>query len=228
MNENIYVVPNPTGPTKAVSIDEKFCVGCNSCADICRVQTLLPNPEKGRPPIVAYPDECWYCACCVEACPVGAIEMHLPINQRIFYKRKETGEIFRLGADDCPPKSYFKPAVGFLDDVEELRDNTYYVWKALIEKKRVRCTIDEQIAEKVAAAFTKEEDPEAARKIRYLFEQMGLFFNQAPCDVEVVLSDSTPEEGKIYLNTELVVKMIRRACVSSFTARKVWEQLNNF
>ena len=225
MNENIYIVPNPTGPTKAVSIDEKFCVGCNSCADICRVQTLLPNPEKGKPPVVAYPDECWYCACCVEACPVGAIEMHLPINQRIFYKRKETGEIFRLGADDCPAKSYFKPAVGFLDDMEELRDNTYYVWKALIEKKKVRCTLDKDVAGKVAAAFTKEEDPEAERKIRYLFGQMGLSFEDGPCDMEVVLSDKEPEDGKIFLTSGLAVKMIRRACVSNFTARKVWEQL---
>ena len=75
--------------------------------------TELPNPKKGQPPIVAYPDECWYCACCVEACPRGALEMHLPINQRIFFKRKETGEIFRLGGNESPQKSYFKPPVGW-------------------------------------------------------------------------------------------------------------------
>ena len=112
MADKCYIVPNPTGPTMAVSIDPDKCVGCNSCANICRIQTRLPNPERGKPPIVAYPDECWYCACCVEACPRGALEMHLPINQRIFFKRKETGEVFRIGAKNCPSKTYFKPPVG--------------------------------------------------------------------------------------------------------------------
>jgi NAD-dependent dihydropyrimidine dehydrogenase PreA subunit len=107
-----YIEPNPSGPTVAVVIDSDRCVGCNSCVNICRIQTLLPNPEKGQPPIVDYPDECWYCGCCVEACPRGALEMKLPINQRIMFKRKETGEVYRLGADDCPKKSYFKPPVG--------------------------------------------------------------------------------------------------------------------
>ncbi|MGM9606107.1 MAG: ferredoxin family protein [Oscillospiraceae bacterium] len=107
-----YVVANPSGPTLAVSIDPQRCVGCNSCVNICRIQTLLPNPVKGQPPVVAFPDECWYCACCVEACPRGALEMHLPINQRILFKRKETGEVFRIGADDAPPKTFFKPPVG--------------------------------------------------------------------------------------------------------------------
>lgn len=113
MNQDCYIMPNPSGPTLAVLIDPDKCVGCNSCADVCRIQTILPNPEKGKPPIVAYPDECWYCACCVEACPRGALEMRLPINQRVFFKRKETGEIFRIGSDDAPEKSYFRPPVGW-------------------------------------------------------------------------------------------------------------------
>ena len=113
MADEYFIVPNPTGPTLAVSIDPLRCVGCNCCVDICRMQTLLPNPVNGRPPVVAYPDECWYCACCVEACPRGALEMRLPINQRIMFKRKETGEIFRIGSEDNPPKSYFKPPIGW-------------------------------------------------------------------------------------------------------------------
>ena len=113
MSERAYMFPNPMTPCIPITFDAEKCVGCNSCVNICRIQTLLPNPERGKPPIVAYPDECWYCACCVEACPRGALEMHLPINQRIFFKRKETGEIFRIGASDAPGKSYFKPPVGW-------------------------------------------------------------------------------------------------------------------
>jgi formate hydrogenlyase subunit 6/NADH:ubiquinone oxidoreductase subunit I len=110
--DKVYLTPNVTGPTEAVSIDNEICIGCNLCANACRMQTIMPNPEKGKAPVVVYPDECWYCACCVEACPTGALQMHLPINQRTFFKRKETGEVFRIGQKDGPPKSYFKPPIG--------------------------------------------------------------------------------------------------------------------
>ena len=108
-----WIVPNVTGPTVAVSIDPDLCIGCNACANICRVQAIMPNPEKGQPPVVGYPDECWYCACCVEACRTGALRMNLPINQRIFFKRKATGEVFRIGGNESPEKSFFKPPFGW-------------------------------------------------------------------------------------------------------------------
>lgn len=107
-----YLVPNPIAPNEAVSIDAEKCVACNKCAGNCRTQTIMKNPEKGKPPIVIYPDECWFCGCCVESCKNGAITMRYPINQRIFFKRKATGEVFRIGGPDSPPQSYFKPFVG--------------------------------------------------------------------------------------------------------------------
>ena len=109
----IYIHTNPTGPTRAVTIDETVCVGCNACANICRMQTILPNALPGKPPIVAYPDECWYCGCCVEVCRTGALQMHLPINQRIWFKRKET---VRLGGEGSPEKSYFRPPYGWMKE----------------------------------------------------------------------------------------------------------------
>lgn len=112
-----YIYANFTGPTRAVTIDASRCVGCNACANICRMQTLLPNAVPGQPPVVAYPDECWYCACCVEVCRTGALSMNLPINQRIYFKRKETGEVFRLGAAEAPEKSYFIPPFGWRKEV---------------------------------------------------------------------------------------------------------------
>jgi NAD-dependent dihydropyrimidine dehydrogenase PreA subunit len=111
--DKAFLTPNPTGPTEAVSIDTDLCVGCNACADICRMQTIMPHPVRGKPPVVVYPDECWYCGCCVAACRTGALQMRLPINQRLFFKRKATGEVFRIGQKDPPPKSYFKPPFGY-------------------------------------------------------------------------------------------------------------------
>ena len=56
-----------------------------------------------QPPIVLYPDECWFCGTCVEECPVpGAIRMEHPLNQRVGWKRKATGELFRIGMVNPP------------------------------------------------------------------------------------------------------------------------------
>ncbi len=64
------------------------------------------------PPIVLYPDECWFCGTCVEECPVaGAIRMEHPLNQKVGWKRKETGELFRIGMKN-PPPPYTKPPIG--------------------------------------------------------------------------------------------------------------------
>jgi ferredoxin len=76
------------------------------------MDVMVHNPKKGGPPIVLYPDECWFCGTCVEECPVpGAIRMEAPLNQRLGWKRKETGELFRVGMKD-PPPPYTKPPVG--------------------------------------------------------------------------------------------------------------------
>jgi len=105
MNET-YMVPSPPTPNRAVAFDADVCIGCNRCVEICRSDVLMPNPEKAKPPIVLYPDECWYCGTCVLECPCpGAITMLHPLNQSIsvIWKRKATGERFRLGMRNPPP-----------------------------------------------------------------------------------------------------------------------------
>ncbi len=111
MSDEAYMVPNPFTPGKAVEIDAEVCSGCGACVDVCRMDVLVPHPMEGRPPIVLYPDECWFCACCVEECPQGAIRMEHPLNQKVGWKRKETGEYFRIGMRN-PPEPYRKPPVG--------------------------------------------------------------------------------------------------------------------
>ena len=80
-------------PTQAVAepltFDPEICNGCNLCIEVCQVDILYPNPEKGKPPVVLYPGECWYCGCCVDVCPrPGAIELGVPLANRVHWKPK--------------------------------------------------------------------------------------------------------------------------------------------
>jgi NAD-dependent dihydropyrimidine dehydrogenase PreA subunit len=115
MNDKTYIVPNPPTPNKAVEFSADFCVGCNKCVDVCPTDVMMPNPEKKQPPIVVYPEECWYCGACVEECMhKGAITMLHPTQQRISvnWKRKATGELFRLGMKNPPPPNATPPSGG--------------------------------------------------------------------------------------------------------------------
>ena len=68
MENKAYMVPNPVTPCRAVHIDSELCTGCKRCIEVCRADVMLPNPEKGGP-VVLYPEECWFCGCCVAHCP---------------------------------------------------------------------------------------------------------------------------------------------------------------
>jgi NAD-dependent dihydropyrimidine dehydrogenase PreA subunit len=97
--DKVYILPNVATPNKPVIRNPGICNGCNTCVNICQIDVYVPNPEKGKPPITLHPDECWYCGCCVNECPrrdQGAIKFNWPLQQRGFYKRKATGEIFRV------------------------------------------------------------------------------------------------------------------------------------
>jgi len=113
MTEKVFMVPNPPTPNRAVAFDPGICQGCNCCVDVCPTDVLMPNPEPGDPPVVLYPEECWYCGGCVEECPChGAITLMHPTSQRISinWKRKDTGELFRIGMKTPPPPNNKPPS----------------------------------------------------------------------------------------------------------------------
>lgn len=76
-----------TPPSMPIRIDEGKCVGCNSCMEACMIDVMLPGGE-GKPPVVAYPDECWCCGCCVMECPTGAISLHHPLMNQTRWVEK--------------------------------------------------------------------------------------------------------------------------------------------
>ena len=50
----VEVIPCSATP---LIYDEEKCIGCNACAEICQCDIILPNPEKGKPPIVMFPGD---------------------------------------------------------------------------------------------------------------------------------------------------------------------------
>jgi len=109
MADAVYIMPNPSTPNDCITIDSTKCTGCNSCIEACRTDVILPNDEKKKPPLVVYPDECWFCGDCVQQCPSKAITMNFPLNQRVGWKRKSTGEYFRIGMKNPPPPNTRPP-----------------------------------------------------------------------------------------------------------------------
>ncbi len=112
--EKVYAVPNLITPHKPIEINENVCNGCNVCVEHCQMGVLVPSTQKGKPPIVLYPDECWYCGCCVMECSrrhLGAIKMNWPLMLRMRWKDKKTGEHFRFGMSNPPPPNP-RPPVG--------------------------------------------------------------------------------------------------------------------
>ena len=83
------------GAVAPVTFDPDLCIGCNICVDVCQVDIMLPNPEEGLPPMIAYPEECWYDGSCVAACPEpGAISLNRMAKDSVRFRRKETGQEF--------------------------------------------------------------------------------------------------------------------------------------
>ena len=54
----------------SVLVEEKTCIGCGECVDVCPVSVYEMESGKSVP---VSPDECIGCETCVEICPVEAI-----------------------------------------------------------------------------------------------------------------------------------------------------------
>jgi NAD-dependent dihydropyrimidine dehydrogenase PreA subunit len=86
-----------------VVIDSELCTGCNECVDVCRAHMILPSAESSQPPQVWYPEECWYCGCCVSFCPAGAVSLKHPISRRVGWRRRGSERFYRVGMENPPP-----------------------------------------------------------------------------------------------------------------------------
>lgn len=79
-----------TPPAVPLTFDPKKCIGCGRCMQACQMDVMIPAEEKGCHPQIAYPDECWYCGCCVMECPEDAIKLHHPLMNQTRWVTKES------------------------------------------------------------------------------------------------------------------------------------------
>lgn len=123
----------PISPSRIIEFDPNICDGCYPtfreplCVKACRMDILIPNPyDRTKPPILIYPDECCECGCCVHACPKslqGAIKMNWPTHKQPRWKRKETGEHYRVGMPNPPPPNPKPPAGGWYPEVKRREES---------------------------------------------------------------------------------------------------------
>ncbi|WP_019909017.1 4Fe-4S dicluster domain-containing protein [Paenibacillus sp. HW567] len=98
MKYNAKFIRNPATLNAPIVIDPELCIKCNRCTVVCRTNVLMPDLTRQVEPTVFYPEECWLCGSCVEHCPAsGAIEMKHPLTMRIGWRRKDSGEFYRIG-----------------------------------------------------------------------------------------------------------------------------------
>lgn len=72
-----------------IKVDEKACVGCSLCADICPTKVFDYSESENIPQVVK-PKECFGCLSCTEICPATAIT-HTNVNMsQTFYHDPET------------------------------------------------------------------------------------------------------------------------------------------
>lgn len=60
-------------------IDKTLCIGCGICDRSCPLDVIYFNAEQQKGE-VRYPEECWMCGSCRQACPQGAISLRFPLN----------------------------------------------------------------------------------------------------------------------------------------------------
>ncbi len=81
--KKIEYVPKYEPKTYGPKISYKDCIGCKKCYDTCPLDVFAWDDEQ-KLPIVAYPDECFYCGMCELECLELAIDVEVPLHVRLY------------------------------------------------------------------------------------------------------------------------------------------------
>jgi adenylylsulfate reductase, subunit B len=70
-------------------IDYEKCTACGMCVDVCAEDVFFPHgaeKKEGENPSVVYPEACFHCHLCAQACPVEAITIRTLLIMHVPYK----------------------------------------------------------------------------------------------------------------------------------------------
>jgi adenylylsulfate reductase, subunit B len=65
-------------------INDKTCIKCGACVDICPVDVYY-NSLENEIPAISYGEDCYYCSACILECPADAIELRYPLYAQPSY-----------------------------------------------------------------------------------------------------------------------------------------------
>jgi ferredoxin len=74
--------------TVAITIDEKACVGCSLCAEVCPTNVFEFDAARDIP-VVKKPVECFGCLSCSEICPATAVHHEGITKSASFYHNSD-------------------------------------------------------------------------------------------------------------------------------------------
>lgn len=66
-------------------IDEKKCIKCGLCAQICCMDVIKKTETEPVEIVVRYPYECWHCRACAIDCPAEAITIRYPLSHMMLH-----------------------------------------------------------------------------------------------------------------------------------------------
>jgi ferredoxin len=75
-----------------IAVDEKACVGCSLCVDICQPKVFRFDEAKALP-VVDQPAECFGCLSCSEICPADALRHEGVTLSESYYHDREALEL---------------------------------------------------------------------------------------------------------------------------------------
>ena len=83
----------------SLSLDEKKCIGCNACIEVCPHGVFAMQENKA---VIAEKDLCMECGACAKNCPRGAITVKAGVGcAKAFINSKLTGKEPCCGTDGC-------------------------------------------------------------------------------------------------------------------------------